>query len=197
MRYRRDVSETAGRPRPSYGEGRQALIDAAIRVVARSGLRGLTYRAVAREAGVTQGLVAHHFGSREQLIRDALEHAARTSIERSTLEPGSGLLDEVAAGLAQLVADDVEGQAFQFELALEARRNPGLRADARALYESYLAATERSLAAVGVPTTPAFTRLVFAALDGLVFQQLLFDRPELTEAAVTELRELLRRERDR
>jgi DNA-binding transcriptional regulator YbjK len=36
--------------KPRYGEGRRALLDAAIRVVARQGLRGLTYRAVGKEA---------------------------------------------------------------------------------------------------------------------------------------------------
>ena len=33
----------------AYGEGRQALIDAAVRVVARGGLRALTYRSVAED----------------------------------------------------------------------------------------------------------------------------------------------------
>lgn len=190
------MDEPQAKPRPGYGEGRQALIDAAIEVVARAGLRGLTNRAVAREAGVTQGLVAHHFGSRAELIREALEHAARTSIERSTLEPESGQIDDLAAGLAQLVADDVHGQAFQYELALEARRNPELELAARALYESYLAATAHALATVGIPANPALARVVFAALDGLVFQQLLFGHPELTDAALEELRSVLRLLRD-
>ncbi len=35
-------------------------------------------------------------------------------------------------------------------------------------------------------------RLVFAALDGLTLQQLIFDRPADTEAAVAELQALLR-----
>src|SRR5438132_3593131 len=66
--------------KPRYGEGRQALLDAAVQVVGRSGLRGLTYRAVAAEAGVTQGLVAHHFGSRDRLIHEALLAAGAQSI---------------------------------------------------------------------------------------------------------------------
>ncbi|MFE4582354.1 hypothetical protein ACFRKC_42725, partial [Streptomyces chartreusis] len=39
------------RRRMNYGEGREALLNAAVRVVARGGLRKLTYRAVAQEAG--------------------------------------------------------------------------------------------------------------------------------------------------
>ena len=56
------VPSTESQTRPGYGEGRDALLTATVRVVARRGLRNLTYRAVAEEAGVTHGLVAHYFG---------------------------------------------------------------------------------------------------------------------------------------
>ncbi len=48
---------------------------ATVKVVARDGLRGFTYRAVAREAGVTNALIAHHFGSARGLLRATLEMA--------------------------------------------------------------------------------------------------------------------------
>jgi AcrR family transcriptional regulator len=50
------------RTRPARGDGRRALLEAVVRVVARHGLDALTYRAVAKEAGVTHGLVSYHFG---------------------------------------------------------------------------------------------------------------------------------------
>lgn len=40
--------------------------------------------------------------------------------------------------------------------------------------------------------SPALMRLVFAALDGLVLHQLVLGEPEMTEAALEELRSLLR-----
>lgn len=43
------------RKRLHYGEGREALLNAAVHVVARGGLRKLTYRAVAEEAGSPTG----------------------------------------------------------------------------------------------------------------------------------------------
>lgn len=177
--------------RPGYGEGRQALIVAAVRVVARAGLRGLTYRAVAAEAGVTQGLVAHHFGSRSELIRATLEQAANDSIERSSLEPASGRLEDFARDLPARVAAEAETEAFQFELALEARRNPDITPAAQAIYRTYIAATDHALRAVGVGTNDDLSRLVFAALDGLAFQQLLFGDAQATERARGQLVALL------
>ena len=76
----------------NYGTGREALLDAAVRVVARGGLRRLTYRAVAQEAGVTHGLVVHHFGSRDALIEEALAHAVRQSLSSSARRQNLKLL---------------------------------------------------------------------------------------------------------
>ena len=45
----------------SDASGRHALLRATIVIVGHGGLRALTYRAVAAEAGVSHGLVRHHF----------------------------------------------------------------------------------------------------------------------------------------
>ncbi|WP_214414664.1 TetR/AcrR family transcriptional regulator [Sphaerisporangium fuscum] len=188
----------AGRPRKTpkavdYGAGREALLKAAVAVVARGGLRRLTYRAVAEEAGVTHGLVVHHFGSRDALIEEALAHAVRTSVSVSALESGTGEVSDLAAGLSAMVSSDPETQAFQYELLLEARRRPELLGHVRGLYDEYFDATRRELSRIlSDDADEALTRLVFAALDGLVLHQLVFAEPGVTEAALARLRSLLR-----
>jgi AcrR family transcriptional regulator len=181
------------RRRMNYGEGREALLNAAVRVVARGGLRKLTYRAVAQEAGTTHGLVVHHFGSRDALIEEALAHAIRTSLSSSALEPGTGEVADFSAGLSEMVTGDPDIQAFQYELLLESRRRPELLPQIRALYDDYFDATGRELSRI-LPQDAdrALTRLVFAALDGLVLHQLVFGEPEVTDEAVDELHRLIR-----
>ncbi|MGW1674400.1 TetR/AcrR family transcriptional regulator [Streptomyces sp. NPDC002324] len=189
-----DVPESRRpRKRLHYGEGREALLNAAVRVVARGGLRRLTYRAVAEEAGVTHGLVVHHFGSRDALIEEALAHTIRSSLDTSSLEPGTGKVADFSVGLSEMVTADPDTQAFQYELLLESRRRPELLPQIRELYDEYFDAARRELGRIlpaGADT--ALARLVFAALDGLVLHQLVFDEPEVTERAVEELRTLLR-----
>lgn len=182
--------------RPGYGQGRTALLDAAIRVVARDGLRGLTYRAVAAEAGVTHGLVTRHFGSRAAMIEEALGHAVQHSIAVSSLESATGQIDDLARDLPNMAEDDADGQAFQFELILEARRRPELRDDVRTLYDTYHAATRRELGRMGLDAGDGLTRAVFAALDSMVFQQITFGRPEDTKAGLAALRDMLAALRD-
>ncbi|MFD9097782.1 TetR/AcrR family transcriptional regulator [Streptomyces collinus] len=183
-----------GRKRLGYGEGREALLRAAVRVVGRRGLRHLTYRAVAEEAGVTHGLVVHHFGSRDALIEESLAHAIRVSLSSSLLEPGTGRPEDFVAGLTEMVEQDADGQAYQYELLLEARRRPELLPQVRELYDEYFAASRRELDRI-LPqgASPALNRVVFAALDGLVLHQLtgIADRAD-TEAGLAELRSLLR-----
>jgi AcrR family transcriptional regulator len=52
------------------------LIRAAIRLIARQGYTGTTLAQVGKEAGYTGGLVSHHFGSKQGLLRELVEQAA-------------------------------------------------------------------------------------------------------------------------
>lgn len=189
---------SGGRPlvttEPGYGEGRQSLVDAAIAVVAESGLRNLTYRSVARRAGVSHALVAHHFGSRDALIEAAVERALERSLDEAPLEDTGGL-ERWGQSLAHSVAADADLHAFQFEMALEARRNPDIQPHVERLYTAYRAATSRELRRHGI-NDPAIAHVAFAALDGMVFQQVVLGHESRTRTGVRALRRLLTRERD-
>jgi AcrR family transcriptional regulator len=53
-----------------HGALRDALLEAARRVLERDGLSGLTLRAVAREAGVSHAAPTHHFGDLTGLVSE-------------------------------------------------------------------------------------------------------------------------------
>lgn len=174
----------------SHGAGRRALLDAAVRVTSQLGLRGLTYRSVANEAGVTHGLVAHHFGSRDALISEALSYFVALSIEESGLASTDPGFDGLANRLAALVSRDPDIQAFQYELILESRRRPELVPLVKEMYKSYEDTISAELAKNGLHD-PHLTDLVFSALDGLVFRQVAFGDQAVTENSIIALRKLL------
>lgn len=186
------MATRSANPRPARGDGRVALLDAAIRVGAQQGLRGLTIRSVAAEAGVTHGLVYHHFRSRDRLIAEALVHAGQRSLGTGDLEPGTGRPEDFSADLEQMVADDPDLQAFQFELLLEARRTQELLPTVAGLYEEYREATRRELVRMGLPDDGTLAHAVFAMCDGLVLQQVVFGDDQPTEAGLKWLRTMLR-----
>lgn len=55
--------------RPS---AKQEIIDAALRLAARSGVGALTFEAIAEEAGKTKGGVIYHFASKDDLVRSVI-----------------------------------------------------------------------------------------------------------------------------
>lgn len=55
---------------------RTEILDAALRVIAQSGVTAVTFESVAEESGLTKGGLLYHFPSREALIHAVNEHLA-------------------------------------------------------------------------------------------------------------------------
>ncbi|MFC6642882.1 TetR/AcrR family transcriptional regulator [Sulfitobacter profundi] len=53
---------------------REALIKATLSLIAEKGVQAATVRAIAARADVSQGMIRHHFSSKEDLITAAYEH---------------------------------------------------------------------------------------------------------------------------
>ena len=58
---------------PPEKDGRERILAVAIRSFSEQGYEGTTTAGIAREVGVTQPLVHHHFGSKEALWRAAMD----------------------------------------------------------------------------------------------------------------------------
>lgn len=50
------------------------ILDAVLRLAATSSSRSITFRQIATEAAVSVGKLQHHFGTRDELIREAFAH---------------------------------------------------------------------------------------------------------------------------
>lgn len=166
--------------KPAYGEARAELINAAMRIVASRGLRGLSHRAVAKEAGVTHGLVGHYFGSMTTLLAAALDTvlarsmaADPVSIILRTAPPAS------AAELTDWILAQQELHVFEYEVLLAARDEPELVALAERLYEGYTESAARAFEAAGHPRPDEDVLLALtAAIDGIVLQSVSFRSPD-------------------
>jgi len=170
--------------------GREALLRATISVVADSGLRALTYREVAARAGVSHGLVRHHFGSRDQLIAAALEFAIAESLRETSMDDGPADAAEFAAGIESLAARSTDAQAFQYELLLESRRRPELHEHVERYYQMYREANRRRLTELGVDDEELIDAIWFA-LDGLVLKQLTLGGGEDIDRVLARIRRLI------
>src|SRR5262247_2189594 len=77
-----------------HGALRDALLQAAEKVLERDGLPGLTLRAVAREAGVSHAAPTHHFGDLTGLLSELAATGYRQFNEAMIATNASGTLQE-------------------------------------------------------------------------------------------------------
>lgn len=67
------TNDSAESRRTSRADKRELILDAAIKVFARSGYHGSRISDIAREAGIAYGLVYHYFKNKEEILRSIFE----------------------------------------------------------------------------------------------------------------------------
>jgi AcrR family transcriptional regulator len=114
---------------------RRTLADAGLRVLADSGARGLTHRAVDTEAGVPLGTASNYFRSRDALLgalgerimeRFAPDEAVIAKL--AAREPSRELFIDYMRYIVERTTREPELTRALIELRLEAARRPGLAA---------------------------------------------------------------------
>ncbi|MBF6128965.1 TetR/AcrR family transcriptional regulator [Nocardia brasiliensis] len=160
-------------------ERRQALLDAAIEVLARDGARGLTFRAVDKDAGVPAGTASNYFANRD----DLLTQAGGRFYER--LQPSEAAMAELATGpqtrehivtLMKEVVGRIEafrtGYLALLELRLEATRRPELRAVLTDRVRADIEFNVRNHLDAGLPGDEKSVLLLYLALNWLIVDRL-------------------------
>lgn len=176
---------------PVRGTGKDALVNAAIEILAGQGVRAVTYRSVAERAGVTHGLVRHHFTTLSELLKTAVREWAQSSIDYTTIEPQTGRIEDIAGDLPADLAQNADEHLAMYELALISARTGEMRDEVKEIYRRYAQAVSRELDRAGIPDGSRLGRTVFAAIDGLVLQQLVTGDSEVLEDGLDDLRTLL------
>jgi AcrR family transcriptional regulator len=158
---------------------KRTILDAAVSVIARKGVRGLRVEEVAERAGVAVSLLYYHFDNRSGLIRATLKHAnerAAQTIEHLDAGERNGaelivtmllaeLEDPVQARELSILWSEVMAAAFfdaslHEQLAQARQRSSTLLADA-----VWQGQEDGSIAALGAPNDLA--ALLTAVVDGI------------------------------
>ncbi|MEU4225600.1 TetR/AcrR family transcriptional regulator [Nonomuraea sp. NPDC026600] len=122
-----------------HDERRREVLSAARRVIVRDGIDAATTRAIAKEAGYSNGVLAHYFADKDEILLSALRQSHQRIRERLTrkIEGATGL-----AALRELLLDN---------LPLDAERTQETRLEvsfwSRSLASDHLAEVQRAEAA--------------------------------------------------
>ena|SRR6476469_4025599 len=128
-------------PRKLEGEKAQRIVEAMRTSVGKRGAAASTFDVVAREAGVSRGLLHYYFGSKERLMVEVVRSDCDTRVaaleERLATATSA---DEFVAFLVQTLEaflSDEPGQAVLYEMLSASRRSEEIRAELAELYRRW------------------------------------------------------------
>jgi AcrR family transcriptional regulator len=171
-------------PRSLDGDKARRIIEAMRASVGTRGAAASTFDHVAREAGVSRGLLHYYFGSKERLLVEVARHDCDLRI--AALDERLAAADSLDAVVAALVSqleefvEDEEGtQAVVYELLSASRHSPEIRDELAELYRrwrAHLGGALRAKESQGVLRLEAdaedVASILFALGDGLGLQMI-------------------------
>jgi AcrR family transcriptional regulator len=156
---------------------REALVSAAMSVVARSGYAGASVDAIAAQAGYTVGALYANFGTKEELFLAVFErHCADELAALRELTAASGsvaqLLAAVTGRFAELDAAHREWWQLWAELWLFAQRNPHAAHRLVAVQDETRQVIVEALRRGGEPVSDEAVAVVHALWEGFMMYRL-------------------------
>ncbi|WLQ07949.1 TetR/AcrR family transcriptional regulator [Arthrobacter oryzae] len=163
---------------------RMELMDAALKVVAEKGMKGLTHRAVDAAAQLPEGTTSNYYRNRANLVEAVLDRLLELDAALLQDQGPAGLpgnIAELADQLARLVLA-LAGQhagLTRARLALSLDRPESVTAG----HFRLVGGLEQALTALGVADAPARARDVADYGDGVLLHLLTVRRDEQPDAA--------------
>lgn len=148
------------------------LVQAGIACLARGGLSAFTIDNIAREAGVSRGLISHHFGGKDGLLAAVHAEAYRGFIDILAPDGGDPSLRDVLDRAFSEALFNRDTLKIWLALWGEISVNPALREEHRRCYDAYLDHVERAITQHAADAgrsldAKALARPVVAVIDGL------------------------------
>ena len=184
-------------PRKLDGEKAQRIVAAMRSSVGTRGAAASTFDVVARDAGVSRGLLHYYFGSKERLLVEVVRQDCDRRVAALEEQVASAsTADETVAVLVEslqaFVADEPGAHAVLYEMLSASRHSEEIRVELVELYRTWrahLAAALRGKEREGVITLDAdpeaVAALLFALGDGMGLQ--LISDPEWDSATALAL----------
>ncbi len=118
----------AAAERSLSGDRAQRIVEAMRKSIALRGTAGSTFDHVAREAGVSRGLLHYYFGTKEQLLVEVVRRDAEVRLEAlerqlAQAQTADDFIHMLVVGLREVIAGEPDIVALGFELFTLSRRN--------------------------------------------------------------------------
>jgi AcrR family transcriptional regulator len=177
------------RRRELSGDKAARIVEAMRTSVAARGIAGSTFDHVAREAGVSRGLLHYYFGTKERLLVEVVRRESEIRLERieDAIEASANVedvLDALVRGFEDFLGEGPTAPVMLYEMLTLAQRNEEIAAElanhGRATRSHLSDALERKRESgvLALPVGPELAAtFMFALADGIMVRRL--SEPEL------------------
>jgi DNA-binding transcriptional regulator YbjK len=167
---------------------REALLRAAIELLAEGGARAVTHRAVAARAKVPLAATTYYFESIGKLTEEALrlhmtERVAELHDLASGAAEGQSVTEIAERFIDSLINREPTAVVAQFEVYLEAARNPALRDVVAYALDASEALAKEVLTALGARRPERAATVLIAIVNGFALNRLGRPLPHAEDAA--------------
>jgi AcrR family transcriptional regulator len=151
---------------------RTAILAAATDLFARKGYDATTTEEIAAKAGISKGLIYHHFKSKKAVLEGLLDHIMGLTLDIPALRTGSAE-DRRAAliGIIHSWFQNIRTNPALVKLGIQVHNDPSMVLIARrkqaAMLEQYLAAFSTLFRDLGSADPDAETFMLGALMDGI------------------------------
>lgn len=167
---------------------REALLRAALELLAEGGAKAVTHRAVATRAGLPLASTTYYFESIQQLTEEALQlEVAERIVALEALADVRAFAGRTAEDFAAQLVDALVARrgvevVAQFEVYLEAARNPALERPVANALAAFERLASDALAALGARQPEQAATAFVALLDGFALHRVARPLPTDIEA---------------
>lgn len=166
---------------------RDALLEATLRVIAREGMRAVTHRKIAAEAGVSLSATSYHLSNIQNILYESMERyvvSARERYEPSERIETSEQMVEAIITLVLNIHRDQDDIVLMYELYAQGARDPRYFD----LISEWSDSTQRSIRRIFDPVTALKLE---SLLEGFIFLRALTKHPLEVDTMRSALNEII------
>jgi DNA-binding transcriptional regulator YbjK len=185
------MNDPPHRPRQARSRARRdQLLRAAAALLAEGGVKAVTHRSVAERAGVPLASTTYYFTSIDELAAEALRFTTEERVDQ--LDSIAGVVSEslLPPGeigrrfLTEVVARPTADIVAQFEVYLDAARNPEMQPTASAAIEAFERVAQHALDRTGPRDDRGMAIAISALVDGFAIHRLIRPLPSERELEI-------------
>ena len=165
-------------------DSREVILAAAERLMAKKGIKDSSLAEIAQAAGISRGTLYYHYRSKEELILDIAEGHMKSLTDKFVAMAGShadmGLSSLLERLFSEILADDTRSSLHLHIMNEVFDGSEKIRKRMDRSYGEWVSLSEAQLRRLGVASRDLedISRLVIAAIDGLILQKKVAARPD-------------------